>query len=129
MKYATHSIAPKWVQDLLIEACLAFGKEDLPEVVWRRSRIHSNTSGYAKPLKNRILLTAGSDHTDAKRAVLHELAHLLVPDCRHSPAYWDKAWELYRWAKLPIRQMRLREGAYMKGATVAYVRSRKAKEA
>lgn len=135
---------PQWAQELLINACLQMGKEDLPAVTWRRTgaRVqrerygvvvkyppHQMTSGYAFVSENRIVITAGTDRGDQKRALLHELAHLLRPvGEHHSAAFWDTAWSLYRWAKLPIRATAKREGEYRKGATLAYARSRRSQK-
>ena len=132
---------PKWAQELLLDACLAFGKEDVPDVMWRKAHrrvyqgwsrdirvpAYTDTSGYAVPSQNRITITAGTNRLDQKRALLHELAHLLAGR-GHSALFWDRAWELYRWAEMPVRVIARREGAYRKGALLAYARSRKSKE-
>jgi hypothetical protein len=41
----------------------------------------------------------------------------------HSENFWDIAWDLYRWAKLPIRYCKTREGNYRKGSIAAYHRN------
>ncbi len=53
-----------------------------------------------------------------------ELAHWARPPKEfHSDAFWNLAWELFRWAKLPIRYCKTREGNYRKGSIAAYHRS------
>ena len=115
---------PKWAQDLLIDAALYVGSDVVPDLTWRRSRKHRMTSGYANLATKGIVLTVGSNRIDQKRAVLHEAAHIFV-NGNHTTAFWDMAWKLYRWAKLPLLKIRVREGNYMKGSLKAYARSRK----
>lgn len=117
----------KWAADLMGEA-IAYRVSQghmtrVPKVVWRRCNRREST-GKAQPGKGVIYLNVGSDRTDAKLLLLHELAHIWAPpEEYHSAAFWDLAWELYRWAKLPIRYVKMREGNYLKGALVAYHRS------
>jgi len=83
------------------------------------------SSGYAAPTANRVHVTAGTDRTDQKLVLLHELAHWLCDVGEHHGArFWDKAWQLYRRYRVPIRYARKREGNYRKGAALAYARSR-----
>ena len=119
---------PKWAQELILQACLHEGKEDLPEIVWRRSLVKSSSSGTAYPEENLMVIRAGENRGDQKLVVLHELAHLIAPPGeRHGALFWDIAWRLYRWAKLPIRATLATEGNYRKGAIAAYSRSRNGK--
>ena len=140
---------PKWAQELLIDACIYLGIDDLPALDWRHGRRRCSSGRcYGK---SRILVTAGTDRTDAKMVLLHELAHAATPpeirevklsgkwmrpdgtpwenptatqQVSHGDAFWDTAWRLYRWAKLPIRYCLQRETDYRKGAAVAYRRSK-----
>ena len=79
---------------------------------------HEHSSGRAWQ-SGRIHVTAGTDRKDQKLVLLHELAHWLTPKDHHSPRFWDKAWELYRRYRVPLRYARIREGNYRKGALVA----------
>lgn len=134
---------PKWAQDLVLRVALDEGRDDLPDVIWRRSK-QFTSSGRAG--RGRVVVSAAhgnqrrqipwrnglgargvvSAFVDQKIVLLHELAHWLTPDEHHSPRFWDKAWELYHRYRVPIRYAKLREGAYRKGALVAA--SRRPKE-
>ena len=124
---------PKWAADLMGEAIayrVTQGRTvQVPKVVWRRAR-RKSSSGAAYPTKGVVHISVGSDRLDAKVTLLHELAHIWAPPpgWTHSPAFWDLAWELYRWAKLPIQYVKQREGSYRKGALVAYHKSMKKEE-
>ena len=74
----------------------------------------------------RVTVTAGSDWKDAKLVFLHEMAHAMTPGHNHDKVFWDCAFRLYRWAKLPMLYCRKREMSYKKGALFAYRRGRKA---
>ncbi len=139
--------APKWTQDLVVNALVYWQKahgEDVasPEINWRRSHSHKMTgwnNGYfiakstRKPTKSsgqadlngrRITVTAGSNRLDQRLVTLHELGHVIAgPHEWHSAHFWDIVWELYRWARIPVRYAKTREGNYRKGALVAYKRS------
>ncbi len=123
---------PKWAQDLILAVWLKEGREDLPVVTWRRNHKRasrdSSGRGWSFERGNRLVITAGTNRLDQKVVLLHESAHVLLPAGEHhGAAFWDKAWELYKWAKLPIRYCKQREGNYRKGAVLAYARSRKPK--
>lgn len=127
-------------------------KVALPVISWRHGARRSS-SGHANPKGKTITITAGHDRTDQKMVLLHELAHIVIgceprywnierakksgwhfeteptepiviKNLFHTPAFWDLAWDLYRWAKLPIRYCLNREKSYRKGAVLAYRRSR-----
>jgi len=116
---------PKWAQDLLLDALTWWESQgnDIPNITltWRRGQ-QSWSSGRA--FCDRIVVTAGSDRIDTKVVLLHETAHVLNPGVHHGARFWDTAWTLYRWARLPVRYCRQREHEY-RGATLAYARSRK----
>lgn len=125
-------------------------KADIPALKWRHgSGFHSSGNANSK----RIVITAGKHRLDQKLVVLHELSHVvtkpieqhstvaqarkrgwIIPDRKdtdtfssrnvwHSEAFWDTAWDLYRWAKLPIRYCKTREDNYRKGSITAYHRN------
>ena len=140
---------PKWAQDLVLRVALDEGREDIPELTWHRrsvryrpraphmrewmterpdlqarmdrqaARLAEGSSGRAWNDGSRVHVTAGTDRTDQKLVLLHELAHWLTPKEHHSGRFWDTAWRLYRRYGVPIRYAKLREGAYRKGALVA----------
>ncbi len=143
--------APQWAQDLVLDTWLYWQKahafenfgtwdKPLPVIDWRNTHRRGTYFKFAKPKKSsgrawnkqalvpedRIVVTAGSERLDQRVVLLHELAHILSPVGEHHGShFWDVAWELYRWAKIPIRYAKTREGNYRKGALVAYSRSRK----
>ena len=120
-------VAPKWAQDLTLNALIHLTKEGfnppVPSLSWRRAK-HPDSTGACYPESEQIHINAGRSRTDTKMVLLHELAHL-VTEGIHSPQFWDVAWMLYRWAKLPVRYCLAREKEYRKGAVTAYIRSRK----
>lgn len=114
--------APKWAQDLLLNALLWWESSGhsvtVPELVWRRCN-RRTSSGRCQ--YDRLIVSAGCDRIDAKLVLLHELAHHLAgPQEKHSLLFWETAWKLYRWADLPVTYARQREGAYRRKAIVAY---------
>jgi len=115
---------PKWAEDLLLDACVYLGLDDIPDLSWRKTK-HNYSSGrcqyYSTP---RIVVSAGKNRFDQKLVLLHEIAHAANPKQHHSDKFWDTAWNLYRWAKLPIRKTLQNEGNYKKGAITAYKRSK-----
>jgi len=140
---------PKWAQDLLIDACILLGVEDPPELIWRHCKRWGSSGTGAK---NQVVVNAGSNKTDAKLVLLHEVSHAATPpsvieykprgiwygpdgkrrtDLKlkryeyHSDAFWDNAWKLFRWARLPMRYCLQREGNYKRNAIPAYHRSLK----
>ena len=119
--------APRWAQDLVLQVWLDEGRDELPEIVWRRGgwrRILS--AGNTWHDGQRITITAApGNRIDQKLVLLHELAHVLTPGAHHGPGFWDKAWQLYRRYKVPIRYALRREQGYRKEAAVAYRRNRK----
>ena len=146
------TVTPKWAQELTSQVAIDEGRNDLPEIIWRKRR-RPRVSARAKLLfgperverfrkqsdwkrvgssghcryslfGTRIVITAGTDRKDQKLVLLHELAHWLSPKNEgHGPAFWDKTWELFRRYNVPIRYAKKREGNYRKGAIAAYKRS------
>jgi len=138
--------APKWAQDLVVNAILYWQQEygvevALPELTWRRTHPRHTFRGYRiicppqgyQPVRSsgycdhgvRIVVTAGSSRQDQKVVLLHELAHVLADPRGHSAHFWDAVWELFRWGKVPVRYAKEREGNYRKRALVAYHRGRR----
>jgi hypothetical protein len=100
----------------------------MPILNWRRS-YKTFSSGQYRWWGERITITAGHDRKDQKYVLIHELAHWLCPaGAAHNALYWDKAWELFRRYKVPIRYAKERSGAYRNGAIAAYQRSRAKKK-
>lgn len=117
---------PQWAQELTINALIHAGCDDVPNITWRRCN-RWDSSGVCNTTKREdgIVINAGRDRTDQKLVLLHELAHWIRPPKEHhSPEFWDLAWELFRWAKLPVRYCLQRERTYRKGAVLAYKRSK-----
>ncbi len=124
---------PKWAQDLTLNALLwweAHGnKAPKFDLAWGHSS-HLHSSGWSImngglfPCK--VFVRQGKSHVDTKLVLLHEIAHQLA-DAMHTIAFYEIAWQLYRWAKLPIRYCQQREYKYMAGAQVAHRRNRRVK--
>lgn len=124
----------------------------VPDITWRHGK-RDSSSGHANPKEYHITITAGHNRTDAKLVLLHEITHLNVPSepkywnierakkqgwhfneepkepiviktMYHTDKFWELAFALYRWAKLPMRYCLQREKEYRKGAAIAYKRSK-----
>ena len=114
---------PQWAQDLVIRVAIDEGRDDLPDLTWRRGP-HLGSQGSYYGDRQQIIVTAGKDRMAQRLTLLHEVAHWLMPQrIVHAPAFWDKAWELYRRYKVPVRFALRIEGIYRKGAILAYRRS------
>ena len=116
---------PKWVKDLVKQVALDEGRTDIPEIKWRKSKdlTRECTSGVtyttATPVKIRIV--AGSNKREQKWILLHELCHWLTPNGEHhSIVFYDKAFELYRRYRIPMKWASLKEGAYRKKSIQSY---------
>jgi len=119
-------VTPKWAQLLYDDACSYLESQGykfhkLP-LIWRH-RSGTNSTGTQWPFEIRI--RQGSSRLDTKLVLLHETAHMVRPYQHHSAEFWDTCWELYRWAKLPMRYCKNREGSYKKRSLLAYRRIRK----
>lgn len=95
---------PQWAQELVAEISAEFHPElPTPKLTWNQSRrvgyrrLSSGRAGsYEQSPRARIHVTAGNDRTDARMAVLHELAHWTLPSgCRHGPEWAARAFDLY----------------------------------
>lgn len=134
---------PKWADELATQVCKDYGATK-PPINWRKSRAYRKvsesfttswgerivphrsarkfSSGVTYP--TRIGITAGTDRKDQKLVLLHELAHWLTPKEHHSVVFWEKAFELYRRYKVPMRYAQQREYRYRKTARIGYKNSR-----
>mgnify|MGYP001595901362 FL=1 len=114
---------PKWAQSLCLDALTWWERQGHttpnPSLTWRRG---SSRQSSGRANDKSIVVTAGTYRTDAKMVLLHEMAHTFT-GVGHTDLFWDTAWALYRWAKLPIRYCRTREGTYRRGSLAAYARS------
>ena len=111
--------APGWALAIIGKVAVENGRTVLPTLVWRRSRTKcwstGRTTGNQSPV--RVAVTAGYDPQDAKRVLLHELAHWLTPIAlggmntdsaatqgkAHSPQFYDTVRRLYRRFRRPVR--------------------------
>ncbi|MDP2684760.1 MAG: hypothetical protein Q8P20_07040 [bacterium] len=120
---------PKWAQELTLKACIWWEKQghatEIPDIMWKHSKYSKQSSG--KCYSDSISITSGTDRKDAKLVVLHELAHWFNPAEHHGLAFWQTAWELYKWAGLPINYCKRREYPYKKTAKLAYQKLKKVK--
>jgi hypothetical protein len=117
---------PNYIQDLTFDAVVYLQEQgykvELPELKIRHPSRRHDTSGVC--YKNHINLNLGTDRTDTKLVLLHELAHWAFPTNSghegHTDKFWALAWKLYKYFKLPIRYCLKRERNYRSGALVAY---------
>lgn len=109
---------PEWAQTFAKEAIdhvNSIGTHcDYPPIKWTTKR-RVSSSGYC--YLDHISIVAGSDLTDAKMVILHELAHWTMHNKKrqgHSDLFWRRVWYLYRWARLPMEHCVQREAGYKK---------------
>lgn len=129
---------PKWAQDLMLNALLWWESQgnEVPNISleWRH-RTGKQSTGTAYGDQDRIRIRQGTDRVDAKLVLLHEIAHQIAkvnnPYEHHTQKFWNIAWQLYRWAKLPVRYCLWREvkqnnmvGGWV-GAQVAYQKTKR----
>ncbi len=120
-------VPPKWAQDLTLNALLWWEAQGniAPSfnLEWARrtAKLSCGESyGLYKKFANpKIIIRQGKNKQDAKLVLLHEITHQLA-DSGHTLKFWSIAWQLYRWAKLPIRYCQTREYGYKAMAQVAY---------
>lgn len=132
--------APTWATELIASVC-ADHRRKVPALTWYNGT-SSSTSGrtsypyrgfsfgsqQVKLIPGRIHITAGTDETDLKMVLLHELAHWITSRSKrhgHDAKFWDKAFQLYAQHDL-VDYARSRESGYMKGAKLAHDRLMKA---
>ncbi len=129
---------PKWSQDLIHSAVGYLQSKGYkcrePIIEWHDKSYRQFSSGVC--YHDHISINAGYDKRDCKLVILHELAHWALPLTRdwlipvhflghegHTSEFWDTAWKLYLWARLPEIYCLQREGNYRKGAENAYYKT------
>jgi hypothetical protein len=127
--------SPMWAQDLLLQVALDEGREDPPELAWRRSRAKRYSTGHTQFRRSpgapggraeRLVVTAGTDPDGQRVTLLHELAHWLCPAGEHhGPLFYDTAWRLCRRYGANLRCAFEQEAAYRAASVPAYFRSRR----
>lgn len=116
--------APAWAQDLFLDALIHLGMTDAPTLTWKVVP-YSGATGTFSQRRNLIIVRATAiNRTRDATILLHEVAHYASPKRGHTPAFWDIAWRLFRWAGLPEIEILRSEGQYRKGAIAAWERSR-----
>lgn len=106
--------APGWALVIIGKVAVENGRAVLPVLVWRRSSTKCWSSGRTWNHRSpaRVVVTAGYDLLDAKRVLLHELAHWLTPTGgeavgtppkAHCPQFYETARRLYHRFRVPVR--------------------------
>lgn len=118
--------APKWASDLFDQVLADHDATGAARLVWRRAKDQRYSSGSTymhehdeRVTDNRAVVSAGSDRTNARLVLLHEIAHVLTPHDRgHGREFWIMAWSLYeRYApRVPRKVILASEGQYREGA-------------
>lgn len=95
------STPPAWATDLVARVCADAGVAE-PRLAWRRRQAEHST-GVTRRHEGAIAVRAGTDETDQRLTLLHELAHWLAPAPRrgrrsehHGRAFYATAFDLYR---------------------------------
>jgi hypothetical protein len=114
--------APAWAGSLVRAVCAEAGVEAPQVLRWRRaSRVQS--TGLTNRRSGSIAVTAGTDETDARHTLLHELAHWLAPEARaprrgrrritshHGIGFYQVALRLYARYEAPLADALRREAA------------------
>ena len=100
--------APAWATRLTEEVCADAGVA-APVLAWRR-RSSEMSTGLTRRDIGVIAVRGGTDPTDQRLTLLHELAHWLAPTARrgrrkraihHGDAFYRAAFELYRRHGIP----------------------------
>jgi hypothetical protein len=94
--------APAWARALVLAVC-AEADSPVPRLSWRRAD-RPSSSGVTRRHASAISVVAGTDLTDQRLTLLHEMAHWLAPSARrrrgrvahHDRAFYDVAFALYR---------------------------------
>lgn len=98
MRTPQHKNLPVWARRVVDEVVREFGPlaHPGPSVEWRRSKVKAYTTGRTWPAIDRIVVTAGTDRSQQRWVLLHELAHWLAgPGHKHDVTFWDAAYALY----------------------------------
>lgn len=111
--------APAWATELVALVCADAGVAS-PRLAWRR-RAHLHSTGVARRDAGMIAVRAGTDATDQRLTLLHELAHWIAPRARrrgrraehHGRAFYAIAFDLYRRHGIDAADaLRLESGRY-----------------
>jgi hypothetical protein len=92
---------PAWAIELAREVCAEACIEPPARLSWRR-RASVHSTGVARRADGVISVRAGSDQTDQRLTLLHELAHWITPwprrrrSVHHGRAFYVTAFALYR---------------------------------
>jgi hypothetical protein len=121
-------VIPAWAVELTTSVCEAAGRP-LPILRWRR-RDRVGSSGVTRHASGTVSVTAGSDETDARITLLHELAHWIGPApvrrrrariAHHDARFWTDAFALYaRHGIPPVEALRLESLRYPSSLRHAY---------
>ena len=109
-------MAPRWATELVAAVCDAAAVAP-PLMRWRHAQ-RSASSGVTRRSVGSIAVTAGTDATDQRLTLLHELAHWLAPAPRrrrgraqhHDARFYAIAFDLYRRHGIPDADVLLHEG-------------------
>jgi hypothetical protein len=94
-------VIPGWAIELVASVCRGAGKPD-PILRWRR-RDRTGSSGSTRHSEGSVTVVAGTDETDARLTLLHELAHWIGPApvrrrgrrlVHHDDRFWADAFRL-----------------------------------
>jgi hypothetical protein len=98
-------------------------------VIVRRSEYNDHTSGHFKTWDNSITVTIGGDETDARLALLHEIAHANKPYAQHGDGFYDEYRRLLVAERLLGKALNnpLKHGGTVRGLRAAGRRARSAK--
>jgi hypothetical protein len=114
--------APEWAENIVRDAARRRRRRPA-DLRWRRSRRRRSAGSADSPeglTNGTISIVAGRDPVDQRLVLCHELAHWLgPPNDGHSPAFWRRAWQLFRRYRVPIYYALAREGDFH-GAIEAY---------
>jgi len=104
-------MAPPWAVEMVREVCVAAGVS-APVVRWRSAR-RPGSSGVTRRSAGSVSVTAGTDPTDQRLTLLHELAHWLGPVPRRRRGrvqHYEVAFDLYRRYDVGDADVLLHEG-------------------
>ncbi|MEO5985824.1 MAG: hypothetical protein ABIW50_04600, partial [Candidatus Limnocylindria bacterium] len=86
--------APAWARDLVRMVCADAGVDE-PRLTWR-SRAGEHSTGVTRRHDGSVTVRAGTDVTDQRLTLLHELAHWLAPAPRRRPRTLHHGRDFYR---------------------------------
>jgi hypothetical protein len=109
--------APDWARLLVATVCAEAGRP-IPRLTWRR-RNRPTSSGVTRQADGVVAVVAGSDPTDQRLTLLHELAHWISPQLRlrrrrlahHDGRFYVIAFALYERHGVPLSEAMAGEAA------------------